>query len=173
MNIQNNSRRGKVQNPSGEHLHAGIDRHSAHSCNYSCRHSGRFVVDQTQSDSWKVVYPKRRRRVKKPIVVDHSNDELINNEDCQWLVNRFGEISAQDALANIHDNESSKLHAFKLLEGEAHMLDPTGGVISPLPDIDDISDIEDMTDYAAQSSDDEVLPGNDRGHRQRSLVGHC
>ena len=123
MNIQNNSRRGKVQNPSGEHLHANIDRHAGHSVREG------HVVDQPHCDSWKVVYPKRRRRVKKPIIVDHSDDELINNEDYLWLVNRFGEISAQDALASIHDNESCKLHAFKLLEGEAHMPDPTGAVI--------------------------------------------
>ena len=106
MNIQNNARRSKAQNPSGEPLCAGIDRHSAYSRNSHCRHSGQFVVDQPHSDEWKVVYPKRRRRVKKPIVVDHSNDELIISDDYVWLVNRFGEISAKDALAHCHDNES-------------------------------------------------------------------
>ena len=87
-----------------------------HSCD--CGRSG-IVVDQTQSDSWKVV-PKRRRR-SKPIVVDHSYDELIDNVDYQWFVNRFGEIRAKDAIAKCHDMESFKLQAFKLHaeEGEA------------------------------------------------------
>ena len=141
--------------------HENIDQcqpcHSAITCNSHCRHSGNFVVDQPQSD-WKVVYPKRRHRVKKPIVVDHSDDELINNENYMYLVNRFGEISAKDALANCHDNESFELHAFKLLEGEASMLNPTGPVISSLSDIDEISYIDDMTDYAVQSDDDDILP---------------
>ncbi len=38
------------------------------------------------------------------------------------------------------------------------MPDPAGSVMSSLSDINDISDIEDMHDYAAQSSDDDVLP---------------
>ncbi len=42
-------------------------------------------------------------------------------------------------------------------EGEASMPNPAGGVISFLDDIDEISCIDDMHDYAAQSSDDDVL----------------
>ena len=102
-----------------------------------------------------MVVPKRRRRsrrIRGAVVDKVVHEDLDNDVDTFVVLNHLGQIGAQDADAHekheTHENE----------EGEAYMPSPAGSDMSSLPDISEISGIEDMHDYAAQSSDDDVLP---------------